>query len=184
MSRCALVGAVDFNHDHFRQQSFDCIIAVDRGYEHLVDCGIEPDIVMGDFDSLGYIPEHLGVEVFPRKKDASDVELALEKAFDRGFEELFVYGCLSHRLDHTYGVLQLLHRFSRKGAWVFGIGDTFACVALAGGEHDSLRFEQGAQGTISVFAMSDSAQGVTEKGLIYPLENAGPHKRSTSRAFQ
>lgn len=172
MSRCALVGAVDFNAEHFEQQSFDYVIAVDKGYEYLRDRGIESSLVLGDFDSLGYVPVHPHIKRFPEQKNESDIELALHEAAARGFDELYVYGCLAKRLDHTYGVLQLLAHFSRRGIWTFGIGDDFACVALTGQKHDTIRFGAGAEGTLSAFAVSDVVTGVMEEGLHYPLHRA------------
>lgn len=169
---CALVGAVEFTADHFAAQKFDCVIAVDAGYGHLERIGVMPDLVVGDFDSLGYVPAHANVEVHPSHKDASDIELAMERAFERGFDTLVVYGCLSGRLDHTYGVLQLLAKFARRGLRVFAVGDSFAVAALEGGKRSSLRFDAVESGMLSVFALSDAAIGVDEIGLEYPLDKA------------
>ncbi len=57
MATCALVGATDFNAVHFAAQRFDCVIAVDAGYASLQAIGCVPDVVVGDFDSLGYAPD-------------------------------------------------------------------------------------------------------------------------------
>lgn len=169
---CALVGAVEFNADHFLAQSFDYVIAVDAGYAHLERVGAVPDLVVGDFDSLGYVPSHANVETHPSHKDASDIELAMERAFERGFDVLVVYGCLSGRLDHTYGVLQLLAKFARRGLRVFAVGDTFAVSALEGGKRSALCFGAVESGTLSTFALSDEVRGVDEIGLEYPLGKA------------
>lgn len=132
MTVCALVGAVDFNGEHFRSQAFDYVVAVDGGYAHLETIEAVPDLVLGDFDSLGYVPDHPHVETHPTHKDASDIELAMERAVELGFDTLVVYGCLSGRLDHTYGMLQLVGKFSQCGCRVFAIGDTFAVTGLVG----------------------------------------------------
>ena len=36
----------------------DIIIAADKGYDVLLRHGVDPDIVIGDFDSLKYVPKH------------------------------------------------------------------------------------------------------------------------------
>ena len=172
MGTCALVGAVEFNAKHFAAQAFDCVIAVDAGYVHLEKIGVVPDLVVGDFDSLGYVPDHPHVETHPSHKDASDIELAMDRAVADGFDTLVVYGCLSGRLDHTYGVLQLLARFARKGLRVFAVGDTFAVCALEGGKFGAIRFDAVESGTLSAFALSDEVRGVDEIGLEYPLDKA------------
>lgn len=172
MDACALVGAVEFNAEHFAAQDFDCVIAVDGGYAHLEQAGVSPDLVVGDFDSLGYVPDHPHVEAHPTHKDASDIELAMGRAADEGFETLVVYGCLSGRLDHTYGVLQLLAKFARRGLRVFAVGDTFAVCALSSEGRGALCFDAVSAGTVSVFALTDEARGVDEIGLEYPLDKA------------
>lgn len=172
MATCALVGAAEFNAEHFASQRFDFVIAVDAGYAHLEKIGVAADLVVGDFDSLGYVPAHPNIETHPSHKDASDIELAMDRAAEEGFDSLVVYGCMSGRLDHTYGMLQLLARFARRGLRVFAIGDTFAVCALEGSRCGTLRFDAVESGTLSAFALTDAARGVDEAGLEYPLHKA------------
>ncbi len=130
--RAALVGAVYFNADHFKAQHFDCVIAVDRGYASLRRAGIAPDVAVGDFDSLGFAPD-CPTRTFPVEKDASDMELAMREALERGADEVLLYGAFSARLDHTLANVQMLCGYAQRGVRVFGIGDAFAITALAGG---------------------------------------------------
>lgn len=172
MATCALVGAVEFNAEHFASQSFDFVVAVDGGYAHLEQANVVPDLVIGDFDSLGYVPEHPRVETHPSHKDASDIELAMERASEAGFETLVVYGCMSGRLDHTVGMLQLLGKFAQQGLSAFAIGDTFAVTALSDGGQAELQFSEVVSGTLSAFALTNEVTGVDEVGLEYPLAKA------------
>ena len=61
MAVCALVGAGPFNADCFRARfeagAFACVVAVDGGFASLEAVGCAPDVAMGDFDSLGYVPQ-------------------------------------------------------------------------------------------------------------------------------
>lgn len=88
MTTYALVGASEFNSEQFSARNgagaFDAVIAVDGGFTSLADVGCAPDLAIGDFDSLGYVPEGVEVLVFPPEKDASDMELALGEAVARG----------------------------------------------------------------------------------------------------
>lgn len=181
MASCAIVAAADFNELHFRQLdgqgAFDSVIAVDGGYAHLQAICREADMVVGDFDSLGYVPSHPRVQLHNPRKDASDLELALDTALEQGFDIIYVYGCLSGRLDHTVAALHQLARASERGAAVTGVGDAFAVRALAGPDSFVIPGSSGgagcgAMGTVSVFAACDEAKGVSESGLEYPLENA------------
>lgn len=172
MRACALIGAVDFNERHFKAQDFDYLIAVDGGLRHLERIKVEPDVIIGDFDSLGYYPEGDKVIAFPTRKDESDIELALNKAYQEGYDLFYVYGCLAGRLDFSYAVLQLLLHYAKKGCRIFGVGDSFTVSMLVGGEYDLLEFEALEEGIVSAFAATDVVQGVDEIGLEYALDKA------------
>lgn len=172
MTTFALVGASDFNEEHFAAAygdgAFDGIIAVDGGFASLVAAGAAPDVALGDFDSLGYVPEGVPVLAFPPEKDASDMELALEEAIARGADAVEVYGALGRRLDHTLANLQLLASFAERGLSVRAVGDDSSITFLVGpGE---LRVEGEAGGIVSVFSLTDASCGVTEEGLKWELD--------------
>ena len=132
MTVCALVGAACFNAKHFLTQKFDYIVAVDGGYRHLQDIGVEPDLVIGDFDSLGYVPDHSNLIQFPERKNKSDIELALDTVFDEHYDDILIYGCLGGRLDFTFAVYQLIASFSERGQIVYAIGEDVVVRALVG----------------------------------------------------
>lgn len=129
MAVCALIGAGPFNGCCFRARyeagAYACVVAVDGGYASAASVGCVPDIAMGDFDSLGYVPQGLpeSIEVieYPVHKNESDMELALRLAQDRGFDRVEVYGAIGGRLDHTLANLQLLALFSEHGLSVSAI---------------------------------------------------------------
>ena len=174
MGTCALVGAVDFNAEHFKAMdaagAFDFVIAVDAGFASLEAIGREADMAIGDFDSLGYVPRCRRVSRHPVKKDKSDMELAMEKAVFWDNQELFVYGALAKRLDHTIANLQLFARYSERGIYVTGVGDDFAVRCVTG--PDVFELPEGLDaGVVSVFSANDTARGVIERGLEYSLDD-------------
>lgn len=185
MATCALVGAADFNAEHFmacREAGlFDFVIAVDGGFAYLEDLGVAPDMAVGDFDSLGYVPRCRRVARFPVNKDKSDMELAVEKALFWKQDDLVVYGALSRRLDHTIANLQMFAKFSERGVYVTGIGDDFAVRLLTGPDVFELPSNLEA-GTVSVFSLSDKAEGVIESGMAYSLDDE-PLTNRTSRGL-
>ena len=75
MGNCYIIGAFGFNED-IRPKAEDLVIAADGGYKALTEKGIRVDSVMGDFDSLGYTPEHDDLVVHPAEKDDTDTRLA------------------------------------------------------------------------------------------------------------
>lgn len=189
MRTCALVAAVDFNEDHFKacdaRGMFGTVIAVDAGLKHLDDIGREPDIVLGDFDSLGYVPDVQHVIEYPSVKDASDLELAFEAARDAGCDRLFVYGALSGRLDHTLANLQVSAAMSESGYSVVLVGMDCAVQMLTGPAVCDLPALE--EGIVSVFSLNDQADGVSIDGLKYALSDAELTSRTThglSNEFQ
>ena len=182
MKRYALVGAVDFNYEDFSQRTFDGVIAVDRGFAKLDSWGIIPDIALGDFDSLGFVPRAPRVETFPAAKDESDMELACSLALARGADELVLYGCLSRRLDHTLANIQLLAGLARRGVVALGVGPAFGLCVLDSASPTTARLgfpafdpatlDAGLYGRyLSVFAYGGTAQ-VSERGLRWELDRA------------
>ena len=95
MKRCYIVGAADFAPARFRPEPDDLIIAADAGILHLERLGVKPDLILGDFDSLGHVPEFPDVEVSPVRKDDTDSMLAARRAIERGCDTLLFFGCLS-----------------------------------------------------------------------------------------
>lgn len=145
------------------------VIAADRGAEHLAARGIAADLVVGDFDSLGRVPEGGNVVRHPVEKDDTDMLLAIREGLERGCRQFVLYGGLGGRLDHTVANLQALAFLARRGASGFLLGGGLAATVLRNG---SLAFGPEHTGTISVFCNGPDARGVDLEGLYYPLQNA------------
>lgn len=71
---------------------------------------------VGDFDSLGYIPDPPPDEIYPSEKDYTDGEIALFKLLDAGADEIEIYGGGGGREDHFLGNLHLLYLAHMRGA--------------------------------------------------------------------
>lgn len=179
MSSMCLVCTAQFDKVDFLARysagAFDSIVAVDGGYNHLQEVGVTPDYALGDWDSLGFVPDGIPCDTHPVVKDATDLELALDFARQEDVSQLFVYGCLSGRLDHTVAAMQTLAQAAEEGVAVTAlIGDGTALRILSGPA--TLEINPGdtpfEHATVSVFAANDSAAGVTETGLLYSLEDA------------
>ena len=160
----------------------DYRIAVDGGARHLDALGLQPALIVGDLDSID--PAHLahlrkqgvGVEQHPAAKDATDLELAIERAVRDGATELVLLGAVGGRLDQTVANLLILARRSWPVPLAIAEGDQLARV-LRGPQ--SLTMEGRTGGYVSAVAISEEVTGVTYRGLEYPLENATLHLGST-----
>ena len=144
----------------------DYVIAADRGYDSLMAYGVTPDLVVGDFDSLGYAPAHPNVTQLPRMKDDTDMVFALRQGLKLGYRRFVLLGGVGGRLEHTLGNLQILDWLTTQGAVGFLAGEKTAATALRGG---SLTFPSSMTGYLSVFCNSGIARGVTLTDLKFPL---------------
>lgn len=143
----------------------DLVIAADGGLAHVQKLGIEPQIILGDFDSLGYVPG--GARVFPAEKDDTDAMLAARAGLERGCREFVIYGGLDGpRLEHTVANFQTLQFLADRGANAWLVGEKQTVTVLKEGV---LRFPANAAGYLSLFCLGADCTGVTLQGLKYPL---------------
>ena len=192
MPTCYIVGAGDFTPRGFAPVPGDLVLAADGGYRALYSLGYTPDLLLGDFDSLGDLPlpPDLPVLRFPARKDDTDTGLALRHGLDRGFRDFALYGCAGGRVDHLLANLQSMARVSRLGAAIRLAAPEYDAWALTGPAPDApasatpaapgalapaatLTLPDRPGGTlVSVFCHGDRAEGVTLTGLSYPLDGA------------
>jgi len=167
MGNCIIVCAGGFDGFLTPPEKGDFILAADGGLVHLQKIGIAPDGIIGDFDSLGYIPEN--AQVFPVEKDDTDAMLAVKKGLELGYSEFFLYGCLEGpRFDHTIATFQTLQYIVSHGSIGYAVGKDYIVTVLQNG---ALEFKPECTGIFSVFCMGSPAEGVTLEGLQYPLQN-------------
>ncbi len=89
-------------------------IAADGGLYHCRNCDLVPDILIGDFDSVSaemledYRRRQCTVLEFPVDKDATDLELAVNTAIERGSSVIHLFGVLGGRWDMSLANILLL----------------------------------------------------------------------------
>ena len=74
---CYIIGAWHGEDACIRPREGDFVIAADGGYAALQALGVTADLVVGDFDSLGYVPQAEEVVQHPGMKDDADMMLAV-----------------------------------------------------------------------------------------------------------
>lgn len=165
---CYIVGASVTDGMYVDKKEGDYIIAADAGIAALEKIGVVPDLAVGDFDSLGHIPNFQNIMTHPREKDDTDTALALAEGMKRGYRTFIIYGGLGGRLDHTMANLQNCAGVADHGCmcWMWGEGNA---VCLFGDENE-LCFDEKTDGIVSVFA-ADRAVGVDIEGLKYTLHD-------------
>ena len=169
MGICYIIGAGEDCGLDFVPTGDDLVIAADGGYAMLRKAGIRPNLVIGDFDSLGAAPEGECVITLPVVKDVTDTWAAIELGRERGYRSFRLYGCTGGRFDHTMANIQTLAALASQGmeGWLFGKNQQITAVT-----QKTMDFGPENRGFFSVFAYTERCAGVTLKGLKYELENA------------
>ena len=167
MGTCVIFCAAEFDKLAMPLTSDDYVLAADGGLAHVQKLGLTPNGIIGDFDSLGFVPT--GAEVFPVEKDDTDAMLAARKGLELGFRDFLFYGSLDGpRLDHTIANFQTLQFLADHDARGYLVGRDYIITVV---KNETIRFEAGAEGILSVFCLGPDAHGVTLEGLYYPLKN-------------
>ena len=91
------------------------IIGVDKGLEYLYNHQIEPQYIVGDFDSIDskvidyYRKEtNIPIREYNPVKDATDTEIALRLGITLGSKEMILLGATGGRIDHLWANVQTL----------------------------------------------------------------------------
>lgn len=167
MEQCVIFCAAGFDGLLVPLTGRELVIAADGGLRYTQALGVHPQAIIGDFDSLHYVPQ--GAEVFPVEKDDTDSMLAVKLGLARGYKRFLLYGAMDgERLDHTVANYQLLSFLADREARGILVGQQFCATVVKNG---GLAFPGGKEGDISVFCMGKDAQGVNIRGLYYTLEN-------------
>ena len=167
MANCIIFCAGEFSHLAEPIHPDDLLIAADGGLAHLEKLGLSPQVVLGDFDSLGYVPPK--AQVFPIEKDDTDAMLAVRQGLSAGCKRFVLYGSLDGpRLDHTIANFQALQFLADQGATGYLVGNDYIATVI---QNSSIQFPETAEGILSVFCMGSDATGVSLQGLKYELDN-------------
>ncbi len=158
-------------HKYLSEQTM--IICADGGAEYACRLDILPDVVIGDFDSISVSDKALLEKknvrfiLYPKEKDYTDAELAVQYAIDQGVKKIVITGLLGDRIDHMLANVFYLAEISRK---------TDICIIE---KDQAVRFVDtrieisGKEGDeVSLIPIQMDCHGVNTDGLYYPLTNA------------
>ena len=152
-------------------EGIDLVVAADSGLEHAQALGIDVDLVIGDLDSVDpdALEEALArgatAERHPAAKDATDLELALDAALERGAATMHVAGIGGGRFDHHLGNVLLLAAGRYRSVRIDAhLGDSWITVV-----HDRVELQGTPGGLCSLLPLGGPAVGVVTDGLRFPL---------------
>ena len=179
MGRCILIGAGDLTMGELAVAEDDYVIAVDGGLSYCSILNVEPDLIVGDFDSVNEGEKQAIAELqkmmperilqLPPEKDDTDMLAALKRGLALGYTDFRIYAATGGRFDHTLANIQCLLYLKNRGAVGYLVDGTGMILVL---QNEAVHFQESLEGTMSLFALTREAKGVCIRGMKYPLENA------------
>lgn len=151
----------------------DFIIGVDKGCNYLYNLNINPQYIVGDFDSskIEVIKnlERCGAIKYKYncEKDFTDSEEAFELAISKRVSEIYFLGSTGKRLDHTLGNLGLLLKSLNKGIKAQIIDDRNKIFLV---NSDSKIYKDDEYKYISFLAYNEEIKEFTIKDAKYILD--------------
>ena len=174
MRRCVIIGGAsigDYDAVCRRLRPDDYVIYCDCGLRHMDGLGVEPDLIVGDFDSYSNPEYDTETIVLPCEKDDTDTVFAVKEALRRGFEDFLLIGVVGERLDHTLGnvsILLMLDSEGKEGTII----DDYSEMEIVSDRCEMPCIIDDSYVYFSLINISGTARGVNIRGAKYTLENA------------
>lgn len=176
--KCFVIGAGDLTMGELTVTEDDYVIAVDGGLSYCGILNVEPDIIIGDFDSLSEgelaalatlkeeIPER--IITLPCEKDDTDMLAALKHGLSLGYRDFRIYGGTGGRFDHTLANIQCLLFLKNRGATGYLVDGTGMMFVL---QNEAVHLNRSLEGVLSLFSLGKEADGVTIENMKYPVKD-------------
>lgn len=150
----------------------DFIIAADGGTRHAIALGRVPNIIIGDLDSAIFDLRPLtekGTQViqFPRDKNETDLELAIQHALTLNPAQILILAALGGRMDQTLANIALISNPQVTTCTLKlddGIEEVFIC-------HDEVDINGASGDTVSLIPWQGEVTGIVTTGLKWPIQN-------------
>lgn len=138
------------------------VVCADGAYNYLKSYNANPNILLGDFDSIVAVPKGVELKKFPVDKDYTDGHLAVLEMKERGVDEIEIYGAYGGRPDHEFANYALLALASSLGmsAVIKGAYDIHFVT-------DKILLDTDVNVTVSLVPYSDTAHIISSKGLKF-----------------
>jgi thiamine pyrophosphokinase len=159
----------------------DTVICADGGTRHALALGVQPDLIIGDMDSADKTQlqelqtNGAAIEIFPRDKNETDLELALNRALEMKPEQILIVGALGGRLDQTLANITLLADPRLAGFDVRlddGVEEVFLC-------RDQAEVQGRSGDLVSLIPWQGAVTEAETKNLKWPLHHETLHPDKT-----
>lgn len=159
----------------------DFILCADGGTRHALALNLTTNLIIGDMDSIDSAAwkkleeKNIPIELFPRDKNETDLELAINKAIEMNPNEIIIVAALGGRMDQALANIALLSNTQyavRSIRLDDGIEQIFFCRTQA-----EIRGQSG--DIISLIPWSNPVHGIQTENLKWQLKNETLHPEKT-----
>ena len=152
----------------------DILIAIDGGMEWFSKLNINPNILIGDLDSISKktleelrSDKGLIIKKHPKEKDSTDMELGIDYLISNNCKEIIIFGGTGTRLDHTLANIFLLDKLNKKN--IKGkIIDKNNTILIIDNNYE-MKKELGKY--ISIIPITELGSTISLEGFKYDLNN-------------
>jgi len=149
----------------------DFILCADGGTRHALALGLNPNVIVGDMDSLpeNYSPSTFNGEfvLFPKDKNETDLELAINHAITLSPHQILILAALGGRMDQTLANIALLSNLQLATFDVRltdGVEEIFFC-------RDQAKVEGRSGDIVSLIPWQGEVTGVFTENLRWHLHH-------------
>ena len=151
----------------------DFILCADGGTRHALNLGVKPHLIIGDMDSTTkemlkkFQQDGVEIELYPRDKNETDLELAINKALELDPSEIIIIAALGGRLDQTLANISLLSdaRLSTLDVRLNdGVEEIFFC-------RNHAQIQGRSEDIVSLIPWGNPVHGVQTENLKWRLDN-------------
>lgn len=146
----------------------DYYIFCDSGLFHKEGLNVEPDLIIGDFDSHEKVDTGSEIITLPEMKDDTDSLSGVKLALKRGFKDFLLLGMTGRRMDHTLCNLYLLSYIKSHHGKALIVDDWSEMEVV---EKEEV-FISDSHAYFSLIAWKGKCEGVNIENALYPLSSA------------
>ncbi len=159
-----------------KEREFEIIIAVDNGLKILNEININPQHIVGDFDTvkreiLEKYKENKSITIheFNPIKDNTDTDIAIKLAIELKSDEITIIGGIGTRIDHVLGNIHVL-KYALDSNIKCKIIDENNEIQLIN-KTTILKKKDITKKYISLIPLTEKVENINLKGFKYELKN-------------
>lgn len=168
--KCVIIGSVPEQDTQLVQEyTRDAfVICADGGVDTVRECGVVPNLLVGDFDSVkGELPAGVETIRLSTHKDDTDMMYAIKEGFRRGYASFILLGAMGgERFDHSIANISALHFIASHGGKGAAVSSDCKVFLMTEGK---LTLTEMKGCIVSVFPHGVPYCNVSYQGLEYPL---------------